>query len=326
MLPLPDQPFLPTTESANPASTALDQLGALDIARLMNAEDAQVPLAVERELPRIAEAMELIADRLRSGGRMFSIGAGTSGRLGVLDASECPPTFSVPPGLVIGVIAGGQTALTSAIEGAEDQRDQGALDLQAYALSQRDVVIGIASSGRTPYVLGALEYARSVGAATIGLACSPNSPMVSLADRMITPVVGPEILTGSTRLKAGTATKLVLNMLSTGAMVLLGKTYGNLMVDLRATNEKLRDRSVRIVQKLAGLSAEEARQLLEQCGGEVRTAIVAHRMQLTAEAARTQLAAHGHQLRRTLESNATISTPGNSPLSPHSPHSGRGFG
>jgi N-acetylmuramic acid 6-phosphate etherase len=257
---------------------------------------------VARESTAIAQAVDLIAQRFRAGGRLIYMGAGTSGRLGVLDASECPPTFSVKPGMVIGLIAGGKAALTSAIEGAEDRRDEGVSDLQQLGLTANDVVMGIASSGRTPYVIGGLDYARSVSAATIGFACNAGSALIPLSDIMITPIVGPEVVTGSTRLKAGTATKMVLNMLTTGAMVLIGKTYGNLMVDLTATNEKLKDRSQRIVSELTGLTGTAAGELLGRCDGQVKTAIVAHQKQITPEQAREVLKNHSQHLRRALES------------------------
>src|SRR5439155_11899905 len=223
------------TEGRNPSSSNLDELTALEIVRLMNAADAAVAAAVATQAEAIARAIDVIADRLRRGGRLVYVGAGTSGRLGVLDATECPPTFNAPPGQVIGIIAGGPAALTLAVEGAEDHPEFGEQDLKALNFTSQDVFVGIATSGRTPYVLGAADYARRVGAATIGLACNTDAELGAHVDLMIQPVVGPEVLSGSTRLKAGTATKLVLNMLSTGAMVRLGKCYGNLMVDLRAT-------------------------------------------------------------------------------------------
>ncbi|MCA9047887.1 MAG: N-acetylmuramic acid 6-phosphate etherase, partial [Planctomycetaceae bacterium] len=221
-----------TTESVHPDSANIDEMSPLQIVRLMNAEDAAVPAAVATQAEPIAAAVEVITDRIRSGGRLIYIGAGTSGRLGVLDASECPPTFSTPPEMVVGLIAGGDTALRSAVEGAEDDPERAVKDLRHVRLSSRDVLVGIACSGRTPYVIGGMQYAQSLGAYTIGLACNENSEMIPAADLMITPVVGPEIISGSTRMKAGTATKMVLNMLSTGVMIRLGKTYGNLMVDL----------------------------------------------------------------------------------------------
>lgn len=289
------------TEARNPATTEIDRLSALEIAQVINQEDTVVAEAVKTEVERIAAAIRLIADRFRAGGRLIYIGAGTSGRLGVLDAAECPPTFSTPPDMVVGVIAGGQRALTKAVEGAEDNQELGERDLIDINLTEEDAVLGIATSGRTPYVLSGLRYARSMGALTIGLSCNRDSELAMVTDMMISPVVGPEVLSGSTRLKAGTATKLVLNMISTGAMVLLGKTYGNLMVDLRATNTKLLDRSQRIISLLTNLPADQIEPLLERCGGEVKTAIVAHRLGVSADEARRALGqAQGH-LRVTLE-------------------------
>jgi len=289
------------TESRNVASMAIDSLSSLQLVELMNSEDAKVAAAVASQSLHIAEAIDVVARCFRNGGRLIYMGAGTSGRLGVLDASECPPTFSVPRGMVIGLIAGGPAALTSAIEGAEDLHDQGACDLQTISLTAVDVVMGIAASGRTPYVMGGLKYAREVGASTIGFSCNDGSALIALSDIMIAPIVGPEVVTGSTRLKSGTATKMVLNMLTTGAMVLIGKTYGNLMVDLTATNEKLRDRSQRIVSELTGLNPGDARQLLTLCDGQVKTAIVAHNRQLTPAAAREKLIACGGHLRKALK-------------------------
>jgi N-acetylmuramic acid 6-phosphate etherase len=289
-----------TTEARNPASAAIDTLTSLEIVRLMNAEDATVAQAVSRVSAAIAQAIDVIADRLRQGGRLIYLGAGTSGRLGVLDAAECPPTFNSPPEQVLGIIAGGPTALVRAVEGAEDQPEQGAADLKAVATSSRDCVVGIATSGRTPYVIGGLEYARSQGAYTVGFTCNANASLATACDLVIAPVVGPEIISGSTRLKSGTATKMVLNMLTTGAMVRIGKTYGNLMVDLRATNEKLRDRSRRIVAELTGLSEEHAQELLGRCNGEVKTAVVAQLADVSPEAARQRLLAAGGQLRGAL--------------------------
>lgn len=289
-----------TTESRNPASERIDTLSALEIVQLMNAEDALVPAAIAKVAPQIATAVEVIADRLRRGGRLIYFGAGTSGRLGVLDATECPPTFSTRPEQVVGLIAGGYAALTKAVEGAEDHPEFAVADLQQIQLSAADVVVGIATSGRTPYVIGGLEYARKVGAYAIGLTCNDGSALAAAADLMLTPVVGPEVVSGSTRLKAGTATKLVLNMLTTGAMVLLGKTYGNLMVDLRATNVKLVARSRRICAMITGLSEADAEAQLANCGGELKTAIVAARCGLTPDAARERLQQAGGQLRAAL--------------------------
>jgi N-acetylmuramic acid 6-phosphate etherase len=290
-----------TTEARNPASERIDTLKPLEIARLMNAEDARVAEAVGREAEPIARAIEIIADRLRAGGRLVYIGAGTSGRLGVLDASECPPTFSTPPEMVVGLIAGGYSALTRAVEGAEDHPEFAVADLQKIGFSRGDVLVGIATSGRTPYVIGGLRHARELGSYAIGLACNDGSALAGEADLMITPVVGPEVISGSTRLKAGTATKLVLNMLTTGAMVLLGKTYGNLMVDLKATNTKLIARTRRIVAELTGLSEQEAEAHLTRCGGELKTAVVAQRHGVSAETARELLANAGGQLRVALQ-------------------------
>jgi N-acetylmuramic acid 6-phosphate etherase len=290
-----------TTEARNPASEKIDTLSPLEIVRLMNAEDARVAEAVGRVSEPIARAVEIIAARLRAGGRLVYIGAGTSGRLGVLDASECPPTFSTPPEMVVGLIAGGYGALTRAVEGAEDHPETAVEDLKRINFAAGDVLVGIATSGRTPYVIGGLKYARQIGAFAIGLACNDGSALTEATDLMITPVVGPEVISGSTRLKAGTATKLVLNMLTTGAMVLLGKTYGNLMVDLKATNAKLVIRTRRIVAELTGLSEAEAEQQLARCGGELKTAVVAYRHNISAEEARQRLVQAGGQLRVALE-------------------------
>jgi N-acetylmuramic acid 6-phosphate etherase len=278
------------TEARNPASAELDKLSTLELVRLMNREDAGVASAVALQLENVARAVDVIAERLRVGGRLVYVGAGTSGRLGVLDAAECPPTFSSPPGQVVGLIAGGLPALSRAVEGAEDHPEFAAQDLDAINFSAADALVGIASSGRTPYVEGALRHARQRGAFSVGLFCNPESDLHALVDVAITPVVGPEVLTGSTRLKAGTATKLVLNMLSTGVMVRLGKTYGNLMVDLKATNNKLRARSNRIVRQFTGITTEEADGLLQRCGGELKTALVAQRGGLSPDEARARLA------------------------------------
>lgn len=290
-----------TTESRNPASENIDELAPLEIVRLINAEDAKIADAVGREAQAIAQAIEVIADRLRRGGRLIYIGAGTSGRLGVLDAAECPPTFNSPPELVIGLIAGGYGALTRAVEGAEDHPEYAREDLERISLNAADVVVGIATSGRTPYVIGGLSYAREIGAFAIGLACNDGSQLSQSADLMITPVVGPEVISGSTRMKAGTATKFVLNMLSTGTMVRLGKTYGNLMVDLRATNQKLMQRTRRIVALLTGLNEEQAEQQLATCDGELKTAVVAYVRKVPADVSRRLLHEAGGQLRQALQ-------------------------
>ncbi|MCA9169639.1 MAG: N-acetylmuramic acid 6-phosphate etherase [Planctomycetales bacterium] len=290
-----------TTEARNPASEQLDQLSALEIVQLMNREDQSVPRAVEQEAASIATAIDVITARLRDGGRLVYVGAGTSGRLGVLDASECPPTFNTDPRQVVGIIAGGESALIRAAEGAEDRPEDAVRDLAQRNVDHRDVVVGIATSGRTPYVIAALQYAREQGAYAIGLVCNRGSEVESVADLMITPVVGPEIVSGSTRLKAGTATKLVLNMLTTGAMVRLGKTFGNLMVDLRATNIKLKHRTNRIVRDLTGLDEAAAQRLLDDCQGELKTAIVAELADITPEEARQRLAQHQGRLRAALD-------------------------
>lgn len=290
-----------TTESRNPASERLDGLSPAAIVELINAEDAKIAAAVNAEAPAIAKGIEVIANRLQHGGRLIYIGAGTSGRLGILDAAECPPTFNSDPSQVVGIIAGGPGAMLKAVEGAEDSTELAAEDLRKIELCSQDVVVGIASSGRTPYVLGGLDYARSQGAYTIGLSCNQDGALTARADLSITPVVGPEVLSGSTRMKAGTATKMVLNMLSTGAMVCLGKTYGNLMVDLQATNTKLTERMKRIVCDLTDLSSEEAKDLLDRCDGELKTAIVSHRLDQDPSTARQHLAAARGHLRNALQ-------------------------
>jgi N-acetylmuramic acid 6-phosphate etherase len=286
-----------TTEAINPASDDLDRLSTLDLVRLINAEDTTIAAAVGAQSETIAEAVDLVAARLAEGGRLIYVGAGTSGRLGVLDASECPPTFNAEPGQVIGVIAGGDLALRQAIEGAEDSCEAAVGDLRDIALSASDVLVGITASGTAPYVLAALDEARAAGAAAIALTCNDGSPAAGHADLTIAVVVGPEVLSGSTRMKAGTATKLVLNTLTTGAMVRLGKTYGNLMVDLQASNRKLVQRSLLILQRLADLDAAAAEQLLASCGGELKTAILVARLGIDAEDARQRLAAADGRLR-----------------------------
>jgi N-acetylmuramic acid 6-phosphate etherase len=291
------------TEARNPASEHLDELSTLDMLRVINDEDATVAAAVRAELPNIARAVDAIAARFNRGGRLFYIGAGTSGRLGVLDASECPPTFSVPAELVQGLIAGGDSALRLSSEHSEDSPELGAQDLAAAgfeAEGKPDTLVGIAASGRTPYVLGAVDYARQHGALTIGLSCVPHSALAQAAEIAITPATGPEVLTGSTRLKAGTATKLVLNMLSTGVMVRIGTTFGNLMVNVRPTNAKLVDRAERIIAAAADVDRETATQLLKDSNSEVKTAILMSRLHLDADAARAKLAAAAGILSRAL--------------------------
>jgi N-acetylmuramic acid 6-phosphate etherase len=270
------QKVLPTTEKRNRASEKIDRLSTQQIVDLISAEDALVPKAVARQRRQIAAAIDLIVERFREGGRLFYVGAGTSGRLGVLDASECPPTFGVPPSLVQGIIAGGRRALVRSVEGAEDYPEDGAESIKKRRIRAGDVVVGLAACGMTPFVHGALKQARQIGAATIFVTCAPEAVKHIPAGIIINPVVGPEVLTGSTRMKAGTATKLVLNMLTTGAMIRLGKVYGNLMVDLKATNEKLRDRSLRIVMEMTKLSRPRAARLLARAQGKVKAAIVMH--------------------------------------------------
>ncbi|MFI7410516.1 N-acetylmuramic acid 6-phosphate etherase [Streptomyces sp. NPDC049627] len=263
-----------TTEAFRPELAEIDQLPTLDIARLMNSEDASVPAAVASRLPEISAAIDAIAERMARGGRLVYAGAGTAGRLGVLDASECPPTFSTEPGQVVGLVAGGPEAMVTSVEGAEDSAELARADLDALELTPADTVVGISASGRTPYAIGAVEHARGQGALTIGLSCNPGSALAAAAEHGIEIVVGPELLTGSTRLKAGTAQKLVLNMLSTITMIRLGKTYGNLMVDVRASNDKLRARSRRIVALATGAADADIERALTEAGGEVKTAIL----------------------------------------------------
>jgi N-acetylmuramic acid 6-phosphate etherase len=294
--PLGDLP----TEARNPASERLDELSTEDVLRLMHACDREAVAAVERESPRIAAAIDAIAGRMEAGGRLFYQGAGTSGRLGVLDASECPPTYSTPPELVQGVIAGGDVALRRSIERAEDDPAQGASDLEQRGFSGRDVLVGIAASGRTPYVLGGIDFARGLRALTIGLTCVPGSPIAKAAEMEITPATGAEIVTGSTRMKAGTATKLVLNMISTTVMVRLGYVYGNLMVNAQPTNSKLADRSARIVATITGLSQPRAQELLVQARS-IKGAVVMHRLGVSRTGAEQRLAAVHGRLRDALK-------------------------
>ncbi|MFU2124161.1 N-acetylmuramic acid 6-phosphate etherase [Gallibacterium anatis] len=263
-----------TSEQRNSASLNLDQLSALEIVQLMNQEDQKVALAVNDQLAQIAQAVEIIVSAFQQGGRLIYQGAGTSGRLGVLDASECPPTFGVPFGQVIGLIAGGDRAIRKAVENAEDNREAGKADLMQIQLSDKDVVVGLAVSGRTPYVLGGLAYAKSLGAKTVAISCNAHSEMAEIADIAITPIVGAEVLTGSSRLKAGTAQKMVLNMLSTASMVLMGKCYQNLMVDVQATNEKLRHRAVNIVMQATECDCDTAKHYLSLADNQAKLAIM----------------------------------------------------
>ena len=262
------------TEQRNPNSMHVDSLSALEIVQLMNDEDKQVPLAIEKCLPQIAQAVECIVAAFQQGGRLVYIGAGTSGRLGVLDASECPPTFGVSPEMVKGIIAGGERALRHPIEGAEDSKAQAVVDLQTIQFSSKDVLVGIAASGRTPYVIGALEYAKRLGSVTVSIASNPNSAMANIVDIAIDTVVGPEVLTGSSRLKSGTAQKLVLNMLTTASMILMGKCYQNLMVDVQASNEKLKARAIRIVMQATDCDKAIAEETLKQADQNAKLAIM----------------------------------------------------
>ena len=262
------------TEQRNPNSMHVDSLSALEIVQLMNEEDKQVPLAIEKCLPQIAQAVERIVAAFQQGGRLVYIGAGTSGRLGVLDASECPPTFGVSPEMVKGIIAGSERALRHPIEGAEDSKAQAVVDLQTIQLSSKDVLVGIAASGRTPYVIGALEYAKSLGSVTVSIASNPNSAMANIVDIAIDTVVGPEVLTGSSRLKSGTAQKLVLNMLTTASMILMGKCYQNLMVDVQASNEKLKARAIHIVMQATDCDKALAEETLKQADQNAKLAIM----------------------------------------------------
>jgi N-acetylmuramic acid 6-phosphate etherase len=293
---------LPTTEKRNRRSANIDTLPTLEIVDLINSEDRIVPEAVGSQRESIAAAIDAIVDCFREGGRLFYVGAGTSGRLGVLDASECPPTFGVKRSMVQGIIAGGKKALVRSIEGAEDDVEAGAAKIDKKKVTSRDVVVGLAACGVTPFVHGALRQARKLGAQTVCVTCAPEVVKSIPADIIINPVVGPEVVTGSTRMKAGTATKLVLNMLTTTAMIKLGKVHGNLMVDLQAVNKKLRDRSLRIVAELTGLSRPKAKSLLQQAEGKVKPAIVMHFRKVDLSGAVKILKACGQSLRRAVES------------------------
>ena len=288
------------TERRNPASTNLDKLSAQEIVRLMNDEDDKIAAAVAREIPSIARAVDAIVRGIQNGGRLFYVGAGSSGRLGVLDAAECAPTFGTSRKMVQALIAGGRRAVTNAVEGAEDSIRNGESDLRTKKLSPNDVVVGIAASGTTPYVLGALKFARKRGATTVAVTANRNMPVARLAQILIGPVVGPEVLTGSTRLKAGTAQKMVLNMLSTASMVRLGRTYENLMIDLLNTNEKLSDRSLRILAEASGKDMSAAKHALRKSGHNLRVALVMLKKHVDATSARQVLKASAGNLRRAL--------------------------
>ena len=287
-----------TTEQRNPATEHIDELPTLDMVALMNAEDKKVAEAVEKILPQIASAIDLIAEKLQKGGHLFYMGAGTSGRLGILDAVECPPTYGTDYELVQGLIAGGATAIFQAKEGAEDDPALGRADLEEAGFAAKDVLVGIAASGRTPYVKGGLAYAKELGATAIALACAEQAEIAELSDLALLPVTGPEVVTGSTRMKAGTAQKMVLNMLSTGTMVKLGKVYGNLMVDVKATNEKLAERALRIVMAAAGCQRKEAEAALRRAGGQAKLAILIALTGCSPAEGRLQLGmAQGHLAR-----------------------------
>ncbi|MGW4273149.1 N-acetylmuramic acid 6-phosphate etherase [Streptomyces seoulensis] len=289
-----------TTEAFRPELAEIDRLPTLEIARLMNAEDTTVPRAVAERLPQIAAAIDAVTERMARGGRLIYAGAGTAGRLGVLDASECPPTFNTDPAQVVGLIAGGPQAMVTSVEGAEDSRALAVEALDALKLTPDDTVVGVSASGRTPYAVGAVEHARRVGALTVGLSCNAGSALAAAAEHGIEVVVGPELLTGSTRLKAGTAQKLVLNMISTLTMIRLGKTYGNLMVDVRASNEKLRARSRRIVALATDAPDEEIERALTAANGEVKNAILILLADVDAPTAGRLLADSAGRLRTAL--------------------------
>ncbi|NGO00275.1 N-acetylmuramic acid 6-phosphate etherase [Grimontia sp. S25] len=288
------------TESRNAASAEIDKLSTLEMLEVINQEDQKVALAVKDQLPQIAKAVDAITKAFAEGGRLIYMGAGTSGRLGILDASECPPTYGTKPELVVGLIAGGHQAILKAVENAEDNVELGKQDLVDLSLTAKDVVVGIAASGRTPYVLGGMKYAKSVGAMVATIVCNPVCAMADEADIAIIPVVGPEIVTGSSRMKAGTAQKLVLNMLTTGAMIRSGKVYGNLMVDVEATNAKLVQRQVNIVVEATGVGMEEAEVALQACGRHCKTAILMILAGIDAEEAKARLEKHKGFIRQAL--------------------------
>jgi N-acetylmuramic acid 6-phosphate etherase len=289
------------TEQVNPVSRDIDIKPTREVLEIINGEDRGVATAIEKEIPRIAEAVDAIAARVQMGGRLFYLGAGTSGRLGVLDAAECPPTFHVPPELVQGIIAGGERALSRATEATEDDPEIGKQDLLANGFTGADALVGIAASGRTPYVLGAVAAARELGALTIGISCTPDSELSQQVEIPITPLVGPEVIAGSTRMKAGTATKLVLNMISTAVMIQLGCVFGNLMVNVEPKNRKLEDRARRIIAEAAAVSYEDAAELMRDARGSVKTAIVMSRLSLDYDRAVARLSAAGGRVSRALQ-------------------------
>jgi len=311
-----------TTEMNNPATVLIDESGTRDMLLLMNDEDQLVPLSVRKEIDAIAAAVDMLYASLKKGGRMFYIGAGSSGRLGVLDASECPPTYGTNPELVQAYIAGGDVALRTAIEGSEDDAESGALLIREKGVNGNDVVIGITASGSTPYVLGAIRQAKDLGAATVGIVTNKNSKLSELSDICIAPVVGPEVISGSTRLKSGTAQKLVLNMLTTGVMIKLGKVYNNLMVDLKASNSKLYDRAMRIVCEVTGVSESEAAEALKNAGMHVKTAILILETGLNAGEASELLEKHEGRLKEAIRSESSVRAVSNDKLDDGAPIDG----
>lgn len=288
------------TEHTNPASDDIDARSTLEILEIINAEDHKIAAAVEAEIPQIARLVDAVVAAIQDNGRLFYIGAGTSGRLGVLDAAECPPTFNVPPNMVQGIIAGGEAALARATETTEDDPEEGKRDLLSRGFTSRDVLVGIAASGRTPYVLGAVAEARELGALTAGISCTPDSELSRRVDIAINPLPGPEVIAGSTRMRAGTATKLVLNMISTAAMIRLGYVYGNLMVNVQPRNHKLVDRATRIISEAGAVSYDRAGELLQASGGSVKTAIVMAKLAATRSEAERKLAEAGGRVREAL--------------------------
>ncbi|MHB1392193.1 MAG: N-acetylmuramic acid 6-phosphate etherase [Clostridia bacterium] len=289
------------TESRNINTVNIDSVSTVEMLRMINDEDKTVAYAVEKELGRIAEAVDIIHERLSSGGRLIYIGAGTSGRLGIIDASECPPTFGTDPEFVQGIIAGGRNAVFKSVEGAEDYKDEGISDVKSVGLCDKDVLVGLAASGRTPYVIGALEYANEINAVTVAVTCNPDSEMARVARVSIAPVVGPEAITGSTRMKAGTAQKLVLNMLTTGVMIKLGKVYENLMVDVKASNIKLTERAKKIVSQCAGVEETDAKKALEETEYDVKLAIFMIKSGLSKEDARKELDENNGFIKKALQ-------------------------
>ncbi|HEX8197146.1 MAG TPA: N-acetylmuramic acid 6-phosphate etherase [Pyrinomonadaceae bacterium] len=292
---------IPITEQENPRTREIDKVSTLGAVRLINEEDKTVALAVEKVLPEIAAAIDRIVERLKTGGRLFYVGTGTSGRLGVLDASECPPTFGVSPELVQGIIAGGYDALYKAVEASEDDQAAGATDLQKRGVTEKDAVVGIAASGRTPYTIGAVEYARSLGCFTAAITCVPDSAITKAAEIAIVPVVGAEVIAGSSRMKAGTAQKMVLNMLSTATMIRLGYVTGNRMTNVKSSNQKLKERSLRILQAETGLDDDNANDLMNRAGADLRVAIVMYKANIEREQAERALSANQNVIEKAIE-------------------------